>query len=73
MGSDTIVSSVIAAITIIMTATLDRDNCLSIMTALDCQRHTVSTMIINTRVSVGSMTVIAQTMRLSLAAETQQK
>jgi hypothetical protein len=29
--------------------------------------------IINTRVSVGSTTVIAQTMRLSLAAETQQK
>ena len=43
MGSDTIVSSVIAAITIIMTATLDCDNCLSIMTALDYQRHTCCT------------------------------
>ena len=43
MGGDTIVSSVTAAITIIMTATLDRDNCLSIMTALDCRRHTYCT------------------------------
>ena len=70
MGSDAIVPSVIA-ITIIMTATLDRDNCLSIMTALDCRRHTVSTMIINT--VEGQCQLIAQTMRLSLAAETQQK